>query len=128
MSQSLERSVKGQLVCVGTGLRLAGQLTPIAKSHIENADVVVGAVANGFSRHFIQGLAKEYVCLWRYYGDGGAIRANPGMKLIDKWPIPLSVWSKRAKRSVRCFMDTREFLLVLVIWQLKHYGLWIILP
>ena len=31
----------GKLVCVGTGMRMAGQLTPLARSYIETADPLV---------------------------------------------------------------------------------------
>ncbi|MBV8634961.1 MAG: hypothetical protein JO002_10760 [Burkholderiaceae bacterium] len=58
---------KGRLVCVGTGMRLGGQITPIAQSHIESADVVVGAASNIFQRRWLQGLAREYICLARHY-------------------------------------------------------------
>ena len=59
----------GTLVCVGTGLRLAGQITPLAQSHIETADVVIGAVPNGFARKWLQEISKEYVCLLDYYSE-----------------------------------------------------------
>ena len=60
---------QGTLVCVGTGMRMEGQLTPIARSYIETSDVVVAAVPNRFARKFLQGIAKEYVCLLDYYDD-----------------------------------------------------------
>lgn len=78
---------QGELICVGTGMRLAGQLTPIAKSHIETADVVVGAVANHLSRDMLQRLAKEFICLWSYYGDGsddGKPRNQSYRQMADK--------------------------------------------
>lgn len=59
----------GKLICVGTGMRMAGQLTPLARSYIETADVVVAAVPNRFSRKWLQDIAKEYVCLLDYYED-----------------------------------------------------------
>lgn len=62
-------SKRGTLVCVGTGMRMAGQLTPLARSHIETADVVVAAVPNRFARKWLQGIAKEYICLLDYYND-----------------------------------------------------------
>lgn len=61
---------QGRLICVGTGMRLAGQMTAIAKSHIEQADVVLGAVANALSRQWLMSVAKEYICLAQFYGDG----------------------------------------------------------
>jgi precorrin-6B methylase 1 len=59
----------GKLICVGTGMRMAGQMTPIALSHIETADVVIAAVPNPFARKWLQGVAKEYICLLDYYSD-----------------------------------------------------------
>ena len=58
---------RGRLVCVGTGLRMAGQITPIAQSCIETADVVVAAASNVFQRKWLQGLAREYICLADHY-------------------------------------------------------------
>lgn len=59
----------GKLICVGTGMRMAGQLTPLARSYIETADVVVAAVPNRFARKWLQDIAKEYICLLDYYAD-----------------------------------------------------------
>lgn len=90
MSQTIKHqanSQQGELVCVGTGMRLAGQLTPISKSHIETADVVVGAVANQLSRDMLQRLSKEFICLWSYYGDGsddGTPRNQSYRQMADK--------------------------------------------
>ncbi len=61
----------GSLVCVGTGMRLSGQLTPIAKSHIENADIVMAAVANHLTINLVKSMAKAFVCLSSFYGEGG---------------------------------------------------------
>ena len=58
---------RGRLVCVGTGMRMAGQITPIAQSYIETSDVVVAAASNVFSRKWLQGLAREYICLLNHY-------------------------------------------------------------
>ncbi|MBC3861822.1 hypothetical protein H8K32_06905 [Undibacterium jejuense] len=59
----------GQLVCVGTGMRMAGQLTPLAKSYIESFDIVIAAVPHIFTRRWLQGIAKEYICLNDHYED-----------------------------------------------------------
>jgi precorrin-6B methylase 1 len=56
---------QGKLICVGTGMRMAGQLTPLARSYIETADVVVGIVPNNYARKWLQEIAKEYICLLR---------------------------------------------------------------
>jgi precorrin-6B methylase 1 len=59
----------GKLICVGTGMRMAGQVTPLAQSYIETADVVIAAVPNIFTRQWLQQIAKQYICLLGYYSD-----------------------------------------------------------
>ncbi|MES2952790.1 MAG: SAM-dependent methyltransferase [Pseudomonadota bacterium] len=60
---------QGKLICVGTGMRMAGQVTPLAQSYIETADVVIGAVPNLFTRKWLQEIAKEFICVLGYYDD-----------------------------------------------------------
>lgn len=67
---------KGKLICVGTGMRMAGQITPLAQSYIETADVVVSAVPNIFTRNWIQGIAKDFICVLGYYEDCGVEGKN----------------------------------------------------
>jgi len=60
---------KGRLICVGTGLRMAAHMTPISLSHIKNADVVIAAIPNVFTKKWLQGEAKEFICVLDYYKD-----------------------------------------------------------
>ncbi len=76
----------GQLVCVGTGMRMAGQLTPLAKSYIESFDIVIAAVPNIFMRQWLQSIAKEYVCLNDHYEDtkiDGKTRRDTYRRMAD---------------------------------------------
>src|SRR5450830_1779418 len=76
----------GQLVCVGTGMRMAGQLTPISKSYIESFDVVIAAVPNIFTRQWLQEIAKQYVCLNDHYQDtkiDGKTRRDTYRRMAD---------------------------------------------
>lgn len=66
---ALTHARQGTLICVGTGMRMAGQVTPLAQSYIETADVVIGAVPNIFTRRWLQEIAKEYICVLGYYSD-----------------------------------------------------------
>lgn len=50
-------------------MRMAGQVTPLAQSYIETADVVVSAVPNIFTRKWLQGIAKEFICILDHYDD-----------------------------------------------------------
>jgi len=60
---------RGRLICVGTGMRMAGQVTPLAQSYLETADVVVSAVPNVFTREWIKGIAKDFICVLDHYSD-----------------------------------------------------------
>jgi len=60
---------QGTLICVGTGMRMAGQITPLAQSYIETADVVVSAVPNIFTRDWIKGIARDFICVLDHYDD-----------------------------------------------------------
>jgi len=77
---------QGSLVCVGTGMRMAGQLTPIAQSYMESFDIVIAAVPNIFTRKWLQGVAKEYVCLNDHYEDtkvDGKTRRDTYRRMAD---------------------------------------------
>ncbi len=50
-------------------MRMAGQVTPLAQSYMETADVVVSAVPNIFTRNWIEKIAKEFICVLGYYSD-----------------------------------------------------------
>lgn len=76
----------GQLICVGTGMRMAGQITPLAQSYIENADVVVSAVPNIFTREWIQSIAKDFICVLDHYDDckvDGKNRSDTYRRMAD---------------------------------------------
>ncbi|PXX39755.1 SAM-dependent methyltransferase [Undibacterium pigrum] len=77
---------QGSLVCVGTGMRMAGQLTPIAQSYMESFDIVIAAVPNIFTRKWLQGVAREYVCLNDHYEDtkvDGKTRRDTYRRMAD---------------------------------------------
>ena len=60
----------GSLVVVGTGIGLAGQITLISKSYIENADVVYGVLPDQYADAWITGLNANYVSLQSLYAEG----------------------------------------------------------
>ena len=77
---------QGKLVCVGTGMRMAGQLTPLARSYVETADVVVSAVPNIFTRKWIQGIAKDFICILDHYEEmdrSGKSRRDTYRRMAD---------------------------------------------
>lgn len=64
----------GSLVCVGTGLNLAGQISVISKSYIEHADVVFSLVPDGFALSWLEKLNEDVRSLQCYYAQEGEIK------------------------------------------------------
>ena len=62
--------MSGSLVCVGTGMTLGAHISPIAKSHIEQADIVFSLMANGFSQKWLEEMNTDVRCLQRFYQEG----------------------------------------------------------
>lgn len=62
--------MSGSLVCVGTGMTLGAHISPIAKSHIEQADVVFSLMANGFAEKWLEGMNGDVRTLQGYYQEG----------------------------------------------------------
>lgn len=61
---------KGSLVFVGTGLRLAGQISVLSKSYIEQADKVYSLVPDGFAEDWIKSLNSNHASLQPFYAQG----------------------------------------------------------
>jgi len=62
--------MSGSLVCVGTGMTLGAHISPIAKSHIEQADIVFSLMANGFAEKWLEGMNNDVRSLQGYYQEG----------------------------------------------------------
>ena len=62
--------MSGSLVCVGTGMTLGAHISPIAKSHIEQADIVFSLMANGFAEKWLEGMNTDVRSLQGYYQEG----------------------------------------------------------
>lgn len=62
--------VQGSLTCVGVGMMLGGHLSPIAHSHITQADVVFSGVSDGFVEQWLSGLNADVRSLQVHYGEG----------------------------------------------------------
>lgn len=64
------RKRKGSLACVGIGITLGSHLTPLARSYIEQADVVFLAVSDGIVEKWIESLHPDVRSLQPYYAEG----------------------------------------------------------
>jgi siroheme synthase len=60
----------GSLVCVGTGITLGSHITPLARSYIEQADVVFVLVADGITEKWIEQMNADVRSLQPYYLEG----------------------------------------------------------
>ena len=60
----------GSLVCVGLGMTLGSHLGPLARSHIEQADVVFAGVSDGIVELWLQRMHRDVRSLQPYYREG----------------------------------------------------------
>ncbi|WP_394200592.1 SAM-dependent methyltransferase [Shewanella waksmanii] len=65
---------KGSLVCVGTGMQLAGQITVLAKSYIESADIVFTLVPEAYTERWLKKLNGDVRSLQGYYAQEGEVK------------------------------------------------------
>ncbi|MEP7185557.1 MAG: SAM-dependent methyltransferase [Rhodanobacter sp.] len=61
---------RGRLSCVGLGMTLGSHLTPLARSHIEQADVVFAALSDGIVEMWLERMHPDVRSLHSYYGQG----------------------------------------------------------
>lgn len=60
---------QGSLVCVGVGMMLGAHLTPRARGHIEQADVVFAAVSDPLVELWLQEMHRDVRSLQPYYSE-----------------------------------------------------------
>ncbi|WP_333680043.1 SAM-dependent methyltransferase [Dyella sp.] len=71
---------RGSLACVGLGITLGSHLTPLARDHIEQADVVFAALSDHIVEMWLQRMNKDVRSLQPYYGAG-----KSRMKTYREW-------------------------------------------
>ncbi len=60
----------GSLVCVGVGMTLGSHLTPLSRSHIEQADVVFTGLSDGVMELWLAKMNPDVRSLQQYYREG----------------------------------------------------------
>jgi siroheme synthase len=73
---------RGSLVCVGVGMTLGSHLTPLARSYIENADVVFMAVSDTIVELWLTQMNPDVRNLQRYYREGKS-RARTYRQMVE---------------------------------------------
>jgi tetrapyrrole (corrin/porphyrin) methylase-like protein len=85
---------RGSLACVGLGMTLGSHLTPLARSHIEQADVVFAALSDGIVELWLQRMHPDVRSLQPYYQEG-----KSRMKTYREW-VDLMMAEVRAGKRV----------------------------
>ncbi|HEY2346255.1 MAG TPA: SAM-dependent methyltransferase [Xanthomonadaceae bacterium] len=70
MSNPSPTNRRGSLVCVGTGMTLGSHLSPLARSYIEQADVVFAGMSDGIVEQWIAGMNADVRSLQSCYREG----------------------------------------------------------
>jgi Precorrin-3B methylase len=90
----LAASPRGRLSCVGLGMTLGSHLTPLARSHIEQADVVFAALSDAIAEEWLKRMHPDVRSLQPYYGEG-----KPRMRTYREW-VALMMAELRAGKRV----------------------------
>jgi precorrin-6B methylase 1 len=85
---------RGSLSCVGMGMTLGSHLTPLARSHIEQADVVFAGLSDGIVEMWLQRMHPDVRSLQPYYREG-----KSRLKTYREW-VELMMTEVRAGKKV----------------------------
>lgn len=85
---------RGSLVCVGFGMTLGSHLTPLARSQIEQADVVFAALSSPIAQISLERMHPDVRNLQPYYQEG-----KSRMRTYRQW-VELMLTEVRAGKSV----------------------------
>jgi len=75
-------SAAGRLVCVGVGMTLGSHLTPLSRSHIEQADVVFTALSDGVIELWLAKMNPDVRSLQPLYREGQS-RAKTYRQMVE---------------------------------------------
>ena len=94
-SLSLPKDIRrGSVACVGLGMTLGSHLTPLARSHIEQADVIFAGLSDGIVELWLQSMHPDVRSLQPYYKEG-----KSRMKTYREW-VDLMMTEVRAGKRV----------------------------
>jgi precorrin-6B methylase 1 len=93
-STSSNESRRGSIACVGLGMTLGSHLTPLARSHIEQADVVFAGLSDGIVELWLQRMNADVRSLQGYYQEG-----KSRLKTYKEW-VKVMIDEVRAGKKV----------------------------
>lgn len=82
MKKKVATKRDGSLVCVGVGMTLGSHISPLARSHIENADVVFVAVSDAIVELWLEEMHPDVRSLQPYYREGKS-RADTYREMVE---------------------------------------------
>ena len=85
---------RGSLACVGMGMTLGSHLTPLARSHIQQADVVFAGLSDSVVEMSLQRMHPDVRSLQPYYQEG-----KSRLKTYRQW-VDLMMTEVRAGKRV----------------------------
>jgi len=85
---------RGRLSCVGLGMTLGSHLTPLARSHIVQADVVFAALSDAIAEEWLKRMHPDVRSLQPCYAEG-----KPRMRTYREW-VALMMAELRADKRV----------------------------
>ncbi|MBM7127317.1 SAM-dependent methyltransferase [Dyella flava] len=85
---------RGSIACVGMGMTLGSHLTPLARSHIKQADVIFAALSDSVVETWLQRMHPDVRSLQPYYAEG-----KSRMKTYRQW-VALMMAEVRAGKRV----------------------------
>jgi hypothetical protein len=95
LSESSQNAPRGSIACVGLGMVLGSHLSPLARSHIEQADVVFAGLSDGIVEMWLERMHPDVRSLQPYYGNGDKSR----MTTYREW-VEVMMAEVRAGRKV----------------------------
>jgi precorrin-6B methylase 1 len=97
-SHASNNTRRGSLSCVGLGMTLGSHLTPLARSHIEQADVVFAALSDGVVEMWLERMHPDVRSLQSYYQEG-----KSRMKTYRQWVEVIMTEVRAGKRVCGVF-------------------------
>jgi siroheme synthase len=95
---AVAHKTRGSLACVGMGMTLGSHLTPLARSHIEQADVVFAGLSDGIVEKWLERMHRDVRSLQPYYREG-----KSRLKTYREWVELMMVEVRAGKRVCGVF-------------------------
>jgi precorrin-2 methylase len=89
---------RGSLACVGLGMTLGSHLTPLARSHIEQADVIFAGLSDSIVETWLQRMHPDVRSLQPYYREG-----KSRMRTYREWVEVMMAEVRAGKRVCGVF-------------------------